>query len=611
MLTVTGIIEDVSRFHLNINAIAPFRTLKLFYDYPDFLNQYGSWNYYTYFRLQENGDPQVLTSKINKYYTGRVFWEDNPPEFSLRPLKEIYYTQVKNDFSLTKASKPMLMIYLLVAVFILIIACVNFINLAIAKASTRSREIGVRKITGAEKHNLITQFLGESVIYAFLATFFALIVMEILRPVFNNLVQRDLTLLTLGWGWLALLILLLPVVIGVIAGLYPAFYLTHFNAVVTIKGVKTRGKESLFFRRALIVLQFTISIILIIATFTVYRQLNYFRNKDVGFNKENIILLHMNSSLNMHRSAFKEMLMVNSSIKGFSLSTQSLDNVGWQENIEVEQENKPYTYLGTDTEFIPLMGLEMADGRSFRQDTPSDSGKVIINEEAMQYFGLQYPATGKWIGTGDRRFEVLGVIRDFHYRSLHSPIGPLIMGLRKDWLSTASIRIDNRNLAETIQYIESVWNKLSPDFLFEYTFLDEQYQNMYNSEKRLGRTFVYLAVLAIFIACIGLLGLSAFIAQLRMKEIGIRKTLGDTTKGIVMRTSREFFILVILSGFIAMPLSYILLKEWLNTFAYHVKQDAFVMAGACLIALIVALVTVYLQINRIADSNPVDALRYE
>jgi putative ABC transport system permease protein len=319
----------------------------------------------------------------------------------------------------------------------------------------------------------------------------------------------------------------------------------------------------------------------------------------------------MNSSLNAHRNTFKEMLLANSSIKEVAYSTQSLDNVSWQESIQVEQEKKAYAYLGIDAEFIPLMELEMADGRSFRHNTPSDSGKVIINEEAMHYFDLQYPATGKWIGTGERRFEVLGVIRDFHYHSLHSPIGPLIMGLRRDWLSTVSLRIDNQNLPQTIRYIESVWDQLSPDFMFEYSFLDERYENLYNNEKRLGRTFVYLAVLAIFIACIGLLGLSAFIAQLRMKEIGIRKTLGDTTTRIVMRASREFFILVIVSGLVAMPLSFILLKKWLNTFAYHIEQDALVMAGACFIALIVALLTVSLQISRIANNNPVDALRYE
>jgi len=611
VLTVTGIIEDVSRFHLKINAIAPFSTLKTFYDQPDFLNNYGSWNYYTYFRLDGKTDPASLETKINKFYTGRIFWEDNSPEFSLRPLKEIYYTHVKNDFPLTKANKPMLRIYLLVAVFILIIACVNFINLAIAKATTRSKEIGVRKVTGASKQNLIFQFLGETVIYTLVATIFALILMEILRPVFNSLVQRELTILSLGWGLLAILVLILPIAIGIVAGLYPAYYLTRFNAVVTMKGVKTRGRESLWFRRMLIILQFTISVMLIIATFTVYKQLNYFRKTEVGYNKENIIQLHMNASLNEHREVFRDKVLLNPYIKGVSLSTQSLENVSWQESIEVESENKAFTYLGTDTEFLPLMGIEMADGRSFRADMPSDSGKVVINEEAVSYFGLKQPVIGRFIGTGDRRFEVLGVARDFHYHSLHSPIGPIIIGLRNDWLSTVSIRFESRNLQEVISHLESVWKELSPDFLFEYRFLDESYQKLYSDEKRLGTTFIYMAFLAVFIACIGLLGLSAFITERRMKEIGLRKTMGDTTSGIVMKFSREFGSLVFISGLLAIPLSYMFMNKWLGTFAYHAKIDVFLMVAACFIALMVALVTVYFQISRIANQNPVEALRYE
>jgi putative ABC transport system permease protein len=611
MLTVTGVIEDVSRFHLKINAIAPFRTLKLFYENPEFLNQYGSWNYYTYFKLGGNTDPSPLVTKINKFYTGRIFWEDNPPEFSLRPLREIYYTHVKNDFPLTKANKPMLRIYLLVAVFILIIACVNFINLAIAKATTRSKEIGVRKVTGATRHNLIIQFLGETVIYTLVATVLALIVMEILRPVFIGLVQRELSLLSIGWIGLIALLLILPLVIGIVAGLYPAYYLTRFNAIVTMKGVKTRGRESLLFRRILIILQFTISVMLIIAAFTVYKQLNYFRNTEIGYNKENIIQLHMNASLNEHRDVFREKLLSNSSIKGVSLSTQSLENVSWQESLEVQAENKPYTYLGTDTEFLPMMGIEMAEGRSFRRDMPSDSGKVIINEKAVAYFGLEKPIIGKFIGTGDRRFEVLGVTRDFHYHSLHSPIGPLIIGLRKDWLSTVTIRFENRNLQDVLAHLESVWNELSPDFLFDYRFLDDSYQKLYSDEKRLGTTFIYLAFLAILIACIGLLGLSAFITERRMKEIGIRKTMGDTTSGLVIKFSREFGSLVFISGLLAIPLSYMLMNKWLGTFAYHAKIDAFLLIAACFIALLVALGTVYFQIKRIANSNPVEALRYE
>ncbi|HLO58482.1 MAG TPA: ABC transporter permease [Bacteroidales bacterium] len=611
ILTVTGIIEDVADFHLKIHAVTPFKTLTAFYDQPDFLNQYGTWNYYTYFRLKENADKTLLEKKINAFYKGRIFWEDREPEFSLRPLKELYFTQVKNDFPMTKASKPMLRIYMLVAVFILIIACVNFINLAIAKAGTRIREIGVRKVTGAGKKNLIIQFMGESVIYAFISMIIGIIIMDLIRPVFNSLVQRDLELFSSGWAGILILVFFLPLTIGVVAGFYPAMYLTGFNVLTTLKGLKTRVKESLLFRRTLIIIQFTISIALIISTFTVYKQLRFMRSSDPGYNRENVILLPMNRSLDSHYEAFRSMLLQNPSVKGMARSTQSLENVGWQESLDINTERKPYTYLGTDTEFMTLMGLTMAEGRTFRPDSPSDSGKVIINEQAVAYFGLKEPVIGSIIGTGERRLEVLGVARDFHFRSMHSPISPLVIGLRKDWLSTVNIRIDQADPEKTIRIIESAWNKLSPEYQFEYRFLDQNYENLYNNEKRLARTFVYLAILAIFIACIGLLGLSSFMTERRIKEIGIRKTLGDTTQGIVMRLSAEFGALVLIAGFISAPVAFFGMKAWLNTFAYHVSMDALIIAGACIIALLIALVTVYIQINRIANRNPVEALRYE
>ena len=539
--TVTGIIRDVTQFHLKLNAIAPFHVLKEYYDRPDFLEKYDSWNYYTYFRIKESSNPEALSEKINDYYTGKANWKDSRPEFSLRPLKEIYYTQVKNDFPLTKASRPMLRIYLIIAVFILIIACVNFVNLAIAKAATRSREIGVRKVIGARRHHLVPQFLGESIIYALIATELSMAVMELFRPVFNSLVQRQLDFLSLGWGWILFIIVLLPLLIGVLAGLYPAFFLTRYSAISTMKNEKTKGKGSLGFRSVLIVLQFTISIVLIIGTFTVARQLLYIQRADLGYNKENILQLSMNGSLNEHRQTFINMLRSNSAIKGVSMSTQSLENVSWQEGITVEEENKSFTYLGIDPEFISLMDLKIAEGRNFRSDILSDSGKVMINEEAVGYFGLKSPVVGQFIGTGDYRLEVLGVVKDFHFRSLRSPIGPLVMSLRKDWMSTVNIKISPENLPETVQFLEEVWNKLCPSFLFGYRFLDESYERLYNDEKRLSKTIIYMSVLAVFIACIGLLGLSSYMAQRRIKEIGIRKALGDTTIGIININRQRFW----------------------------------------------------------------------
>jgi len=616
--TVTGIIRDVDGFHLKMNAVASFVSLKALYDKDpdflkyydtDFLNTYDNWLYYSYFYLKPNTDPVALASKINTYYEER--WRDRKYEFSLRPLKEIYFTALRVDLPQTKANLSMLHLYMAIAMIILVIACINFINLTIARASTRSKEIGVRKVIGANKPNLVIQFLGESVIYALIATDFSFVLMNILQPGFNNLMQRQLGISSVNLIWILSLVLILPLLIGILAGIYPALYLTRFKPIVTLKSEKTRGSRSLFFRRVLIVGQFTVSIALIIATLTVHKQLRFLQKSDLGFSKENIINVSLNTSLQGRRDLYKSLLMSEPGVKGVSFTTQSMDNLSWQQVIEIDNENKGFTYLGIDTEFIPLMGMSMSEGRNFMSDIPSDSGKIILNQVAVSYFGLKEPVTGQMLGTGDRKLEILGIVRDFHFNSLRSPIAPLVMMLAGDALLNANIRVETEDLTGTINHLRKTWYTLSPDFLFEYRFLDKNFEKLYGNEVRLGKSFLYLALLAIFIASIGLLGLSSFIAEQRIKEIGIRKSMGDSTVGIIRLFSTEFVKWVILSGLIAMPVASWLMKSWLDGFAFHVKVDGYILAGSCLIALIIALATVTGQTYRIASQNPVKALRYE
>jgi ABC-type antimicrobial peptide transport system permease subunit len=611
VLTVTGIIRDVSNFHLKVNAVATFVSLKEFYSNPDFLSRYDAWNYYTYFYLEDQSSPDLLASKINDFYTNRINWMDSRPEFHLRPLREIYFTHVKNDFPLTKANPSMLKLYMMIALFILFIACINFINLTIARSATRSREIGVRKVVGGSRARLVRQFLGESIIYAFIATELSLVVMELLKPGFNNLIQRQLGLQLISPAWLVVILLVLPVLVGLLAGIYPALYLTRFKPVITLKSEKTKGKNSVLFRRVLIIGQFTISIVLIIATFTVYKQLGYLKRADLGFSKENVINVYMNSSLQNHRNTFHEMLLQEPHIKGVSFATQSMVNVSWQVSVEVGVDHKQFTYLGVDDEFIPLMGIQVLEGRNFRKDTPSDSGKVIINEEAIGYFNLKRPTTGEMIGTGAQKTEVLGVVKNFHFNSLRNPIGPIVMMLQRDYLSTVNIKVDNGDIPAVIDHLKAVWDDLCPDFLFEYHFLDQNFEKLYNDEMRLGRLFLYLALLAIFIASMGLMGLSSLLAEQKTKEIGIRKAMGDSTLGIIRLFSLEFGKWVLLSGLIAMPLAYWIMTKWLISFAYHVSVDGYILAVSSLLALLIATVTVTAQTYHAASGNPVEALRYE
>ncbi len=607
--TVTGIIKDVPRFHLKTNAIAYFPTLQFIYNDSSFLNHYNQWNYHTFFRLKPNTDPKLLEKKIIQYYTGKANWVDSKPFFQLRPLKDIYFTQVKYNINNPEGNKSMLTFFMSIGIFIVIIACVNFINLTTARAGNRSKEIGVRKVLGAGKSSLVLQFLGEAVIITIIATELALVFIELLRPVANNLINREITYGSEISFWLLIIAIPFPILIGIIAGLYPAFYLNRLQPVSSLKKEKTSGKGALVFRRVLITIQFSISIFLIIATLTVYKQLNYFRNKDLGFDKEHVLVFGMNEQLLKNRETFRQKLMSDANIKSVAFSTQSFGNISWQESVMINNEGKQFTFLGTEPEFVGTMNLQIVQGRNFDRSNPTDQEKVIINEEAVKYFGLKNPV-GSIIGDGNRKMEVLGVIKDCYYNSLHSPIAPLVIAWMPQYSRSASILISG-SAKQATDHISKVWNEMSGDFIFEYRFLDESFDSLYKSEVKLARLFLYMAILAIFIASIGLLGLASYLAEQRTKEIGVRKVLGASEMSILRLLSGEFVKWVLLSGVIAIPLAVYIMNIWLNQFAYHTKIDIYILLAACLAATIITIATVSWQAYRTAHRNPVEALRYE
>ncbi len=607
--TVTGVIKDVPRFHIKTNAIAYFPTLQHIYNDSTFLNRYGQWNYHTFFRLKPNTDPKLLANKIIQFYTGKANWVDSKPFFQLRPLKEIYFTQVKYNIGNPGGNKSMLIFFMSIGVFIVVIACVNFINLTTARAGNRSKEIGVRKVLGAGKSSLILQFLGEAILITIISTELALVLIELLRPVANNLLNREITYGDEISIWLLIIAVPFPILIGIIAGLYPAFYLNRLKPVSSLKKEKTSGKGSLIFRRVLITFQFSISIFLIIATLTVYKQLNYFRSKDLGFDKDQVLVVGLNEQLLKNRETFRQKLLSDANISSVAFSTQPFGNISWQESVMVDNENKQFTFLGTEPEFIGTLNLQVIQGRNFDRSNPTDQEKVIINEEAVKYFGLKNPI-GAIIGTGDRKMEVLGVIKDCYYNSLHSPVAPLVIAWRPQYTGTASILI-NGSAQQTTDHIRKVWNEISGDFILEYKFLDESFDNLYKSEVKLAHLFMYMAILAIFIAAIGLLGLASYLAEQRTKEIGVRKVLGASEMSILKLLSGEFVKWVILAGIIAIPLAWYIMNVWLSQFAYHTSIDIYILLVACFTAIVITIATVSYQAYRAAHRNPVEALRYE
>ena len=607
--TVTGIVKDVPRFHMKTNAIASFHSLRYMYNDSSFLEHYDQWNYYTFFLLKENTNPKLLENKIINYYTGRANWKDTKPFFQLRPLKEIYFTQVKNDMASQKSNKSMMYLLMAVGVFILVIACVNFINLTTARSAKRSQEIGIRKTMGASKANLMFQFLGEAILITLISTELALVLMELLKPEFCNLVGKDLTIETDTKIWFLVLAIPFPIIIGIISGFYPALYLNRFQPISAIKKLKTRGTGSLLLRRTLIVFQFTISIFLIIATLTVYKQLNYIKNKELGFTKDQVVLLGLNNDLLKNKETFRERLLSNPGITNVSFSTQTFGNITWQESVRVDADRKQFTFLGVDPEFTQTMGLTLKEGKLFNRLNPTDKGKVIINEETARFFQLKNPI-GTDIGSDGRKLEVIGVLKDFNFNSLHKAVPPLVVMWNDNFVRFANIKISGSPM-EAMHHIKKVWSELCPDFIFEYNFLDESFDNLYKSEMKLGKTFIFLALLAIIIASMGLLGLSSYLAEQRTKEIGVRKVLGASEGSIVWKLTSEFTTWVLISGLIAVPAAWIVMDKWLCQFAYHTYMDWSIFLCAWAIALVIAAVTVSWQSFKVALNNPSEALRYE
>lgn len=503
----------------------------------------------------------------------------------------------------------MLIFFMSIGIFIVIIACVNFINLTTARAGNRSKEIGVRKVLGAGKSSLILQFLGEAILITIISTELALVLIELLRPVANNLINREITYGDEISYWLLIIAVPFPIIIGTIAGLYPAFYLNRHQPVSSLKKEKTSGKGALIFRRVLITIQFSISIFLIIATLTVYKQLNYFRSKDLGFDKDHVLVVGLNEQLLKNRETFRQKLLSDANISSVAFSTQPFGKISWQESIMVDNEGKQFTFLGTEPEFIGTLNLQVIQGRNFDRSNPTDQEKVIINEEAVKYFGLKNPI-GAIIGTGDRKMEVLGVIKDCYYNSLHSPVAPLVIAWRPQYTGAASILI-NGSAQQATDHLKKVWNEMSGDFILEYKFLDESFDNLYKSEVKLAHLFMYMAILAIFIAAIGLLGLASYLAEQRTKEIGVRKVLGASEMSILKLLSGEFVKWVILAGIIAIPLALYIMNVWLNQFAYHTSIDIYILLAACFTAVVITIATVSYQAYRAAHRNPVEALRYE
>jgi ABC-type antimicrobial peptide transport system permease subunit len=552
-----------------------------------------------------------VRQKISHIITEQV--AESASQIDLHPITKIHLYALNGGGLISYVY-----IFSVLALFVLLIACINFMNLTTARSTTRAKEIGMRKVIGAYKTDLVKQFLGESILFSFIALILALSLVELFLPEFNNLTDKQLSLDFSG-NWLIYLGLCgITLFTGIVSGSYPALFLSSFQPVKVFGGTLISGEKASLLRRILVVAQFTLSIFLISGSLAVSGQLDYMGSKELGYDKENILCMDMRGELRRHYQAFKNELLKNSRILSITRANttpvyRESGAAGYEVSWEGKQTNDNFTgikVMGVDTDYIKTFNIEMAEGRFFSESFPADQDEsFVINETAAKAMGLASPV-GKRFSVWDYNGKIIGVIKDFHFASLHYEIEPLVM--KMGWaLDNICIRIKPDDIPNTIHFIEDKLKEIIPDYPFEYEFLDESLNRRYRAEQRMETLSKYMTALAIFISCLGLFGLAAFTAERRTKEISIRKVFGASVSALVFLLSKEYIKWVIAANVIAWPVARVVINSWLQNFAYRIDVDIlpFLTAGA--LALVIALLTVSFQAIKAALSNPVEALRYE
>lgn len=557
--------------------------------------------------------PIKATSYKEFEATGNFF------RFTLQPLTEIHFnTQYILGYD-QGTDKSYVYFFSIVALFLLFIACINFTNLATAKYSYRTKEVGVKKVVGSTRGQLIRQFLSESMIISTFAVVLALTLVEIVLPFFNNFTGKNLAIGYLSHWYAIPGLILLIAVIGTMSGIYPAFYLSSFKPVEILKSRFSGGPGNIRLRSALVVGQFTITIILLISTFIVSSQLNYIRTKNLGFEKENVLIVKNTGDLGEQSESFSEQVRKISGVLGASRSwTFPGDNYyGSTFQLQSDSLNRMYHFeiIQGDYDFIPTLGFDVVQGRNFSREFPTDQSAVLINEKAVGFLGLSEPLGAKLTTPNDKGgqdvYEIIGVIRDVHYKTLHERIEPMLIGYSNDNNNAYTLIKIQGDVRQILRDVDAAWKDFLPSQPMEYTFLDQNFDTLYKMDSRAGSIFVVFTALAIFVACLGLLGLSAFAAAKRTKEIGVRKVHGASVTVILRLLSKEIIVLITISSVIAWPLVYYIMQEWLKKFAYKTDINLLIFAVSSLIGLAIAISVVVYQSLHVAKINPVEALKYE
>ncbi|MEN0055450.1 MAG: ABC transporter permease [Mucilaginibacter sp.] len=623
---IGGVMQDISKTtHLNYDFLLTLTGVQ-FWDGEQ--TTWGASNYSVYLLLKPGVDVKTLQKKISdgiikNYYIPDMLKNGDKNASIIAGALKMYLQNIQNinlysydiHDGMQHGDIRFIWLFGAVAVFILFIACINFINLSTAKSANRAKEVGLRKVVGSQRSGLISQFLTESLLYSFFSFLVGLVLAAVLLPYFNTLASKSLAMPWLQW-WFIPIILISAVLIGVLAGIYPAFYLSGFKPAEVLKGKLSIGSKSSVLRNGLVVFQFTTSIILIISTVVIYNQMQFILNKKVGFEKDQVVMIQGTNTLDNEVTSFKNELLKLSSVQSASISdflpvsgTKRNGNEFHNEGKEKIEAGIGSQFWDVDADYIKTFGMKIIAGRNFDPSLKTDSQAVIINQSLAKKLNLTNPIGKRITNYGAPRL-IIGMVQDFNFESLRDGIDPLVMHLSNS-NSIVSVKIKSGNVENTLAQITKTWKNFSPNQPIRYTFMDERFASMYADVQRMGRIFTSFAILAICIACLGLFALAAFMAEQRSKEIGIRKVLGASVANITSLLSMNFIKLVLLAIVIASPVAWWAMNKWLQDFTYRITISWWMFTIAAVVAIVIALATVSYQSIKAAVMNPVKSLKAE
>jgi putative ABC transport system permease protein len=620
LFEVTGVMEDIPQnSHFRFDMLVSMKTV-----YPE-PNMGWTWNNYTtYVTLHEGVTQSLMEEKLAEidkvYYEGGR--EHIPWIWTLEPITRVHLHSDLATGNQPNSSIAYIRLFIVVAVLILLIAGINFVNLATARSSRRAKEVGLRKVVGSLRRQLISQFLGESVLMSLIALVFAVILIQAALPSYQDLTGKNLSLSYFDNPFVIPGLLGLSLILGIFAGLYPAFFLSSFKLADVLKGSQfsSRGRGALFLRNGLVVFQFVMSVLLIIGSLVIFRQLDYIKNQRLGFDKEHVVVIHNADTLGSQLEAYAERLKQRSDVLGVTAvrSVPGRGTPNWGIGVEGIGRERPMNmnFMTCDQDFADVLNIKMLDGRFMSRKFPSDKDAVVINKKAADYFGIAGPVGKKLrIWWTEKDLTIIGVIDNFHFESLHRDVRAMGYLLPEAIDSTQRpfllVKIRSQVTSGVLSDLRKTWESMSASLPFEFTFLDEKVNSLYQNDNRAGKIVTLFSFLAIFVSCLGLFGLASFVAEQRTKEIGVRKVLGAPLSSILWLLTGQFVKWVIVANLIAWPLGYWIMSRWLQGFAFRATLSVWIFLASGLVALSIAALTVSSQVIKAALANPAESLKYE